>query len=93
MLYIFSQTLSTNEIIKRILKPSLIELSNDISLEIISKTKLLYKEKERKLSIEAEIVVDPNGFTIREKIILKWNSTNKDEIIDLNKRNIIRKTK
>jgi len=67
-------------------RPNLYESSEGFSVEILGRTGLCYREGDRKMFVDSEVLLGPSGMGVYKSSIKQWDPPHESENIDEIKR-------
>lgn len=67
-------------------RPNLYESSEGFSVEVLGQTGLCYREGERKMFVDSEVLTGPSGMMVYGSSIARWDPPYDEENIDEAKR-------
>jgi hypothetical protein len=62
-------------------RPNLYESSDGFSVEVLGRTGLRYREAERQMFVDSEVLTGPSGMAIYKDSIEKWDSPHEHVLV------------
>ncbi len=63
-------------------RPNLYESSDDFSVEVLGRTGLAYREGDRQMFVDSEVLAGPSGMGVYRSTIKHWNAPHDAVVID-----------
>lgn len=63
-------------------RPNLYESSDGFSVEVLGRTGLVYREGDRQMFVDSEILAGPSGMGVYRSTINRWSAPHDAEVVD-----------
>jgi hypothetical protein len=63
-------------------QPNIIESSDGFCVEVLGRAGFLYREGDRKMVVNSEILTGPSGMVIYHKSIVRWDAPHNSQLIE-----------
>jgi hypothetical protein len=63
-------------------QPNIFESSDGFSVEVLGRTGLCYREGDRKMFVDSEVLMGPSGMAVYRTSIARWDAPHHNESIE-----------
>ena len=70
-------------------RPNLYESSDGFSVEVLGRTGLCYREGERKMFVDSEVLMGPEGMGVYSSSIKRWDAPHEGDVAEVERERIL----